>query len=446
MFTDKVTVRIKKDKKFTQYIQIIRKYDESLSMVQIKKAMENDEVVFSFDPKNNPIIHDGKNNSVCFLEDFFTKTLRLLKKAGAAMIVKEGNNELLEYSKVSASQVNIDQMREKLYEANEGNAAYAIIDKLTKIAQKNESKRSEIIKLLMDYSMNTAMLHLRALTVIDVSNLVKENEMQYGAFFKAKIQSGDFTAAYYGIEGYSKVMQKEAYEYLVTTLLSRKLNMECEALIVSKLSQLSNQPFDQGSPWEYRNWKESDLRLTEIEAWAKEGYPDGDGYTEPRVHSCLQNPQTAAEKVYASLDSRLAKKREKNTNKAHPTNWLVEASADDLEKVRNSLRLSENYLDFLSKASPLNVEVKLKEYGSIDLYGAHELLDAQNGYSFNPVTNEKIDDWPENFIVIASCEADPFCIDCTRDNSPVFYAAHGMGEWNFDEAFSSLIEFLKALK
>ena len=186
--------------------------------------------------------------------------------------------------------------------------------------------------------------------------------------------------------------------------------------------------------------------MTEIEAWAKEGYPDGDGYTEPRVHSCLQNPQTAAEKVYASLDSRLAKKREKNTNKAHPTNWLVEASADDMEKVRNSLRLPEYYLDFLSKASPLNVEVKLKEYGSIDLYGAHELLDAQNGYSFNPVTNEKIDDWPENFIVIASCEADPFCIDCTRDNSPVFYAAHGMGEWNFDEAFSSLIEFLKALK
>ena len=43
MFTDKVTVRIKKDKKFTQYIQIIRKYDESLSMVQIKKAMENDQ-------------------------------------------------------------------------------------------------------------------------------------------------------------------------------------------------------------------------------------------------------------------------------------------------------------------------------------------------------------------------------------------------------------------
>ena len=136
MFTDKVTVRIKKDKKFTQYIQIIRKYDESLSMVQIKKAMENDEVVFSFDPKNNPIIHDGKNNSDCFLEDYFTKTLRLLKKAGAAMIVKEGNNELLEYSKVSASQVNIDQMREKLYEANEGNAAYAIVDKLTKIAKK----------------------------------------------------------------------------------------------------------------------------------------------------------------------------------------------------------------------------------------------------------------------------------------------------------------------
>lgn len=445
MFTDKVTVRIKKDKKFTQYIQVIRKYDESLSMVQIKKAMENDEVVFSFDPKINPIIHDGKNNSDCFLEDYFIKTLRMLKKAGANMVVQEGESELIEYSKLSSSQVNIDQLREKLYEANEGNSAYAIIDKLTKIAKKNESKRSEIIELLMDYSMNTAMLHLRALTVIDVLNLVKENEKQYGDFFKAKIQSGDFTAAYYGIEGYSKVMKKEAYEYLVDVLLSRKLNMECEALVVCELAHLSNQPFDIGSPCEHRNWKEKDLRIPEIEKWQNAGCPDGEGYKNPLVHACISNPELPQEKVYAKLDAKLEKKREKNQDKAHPTNWLVRADASDIERVRKQLVLPENYLDFLMKASPLKVEINLKGYGPTALYGINELEEAQYGYSFNPVENEKIDEWPENYIVIATCFANPFCIDGTKANSPVYYSEHDTGVWDFEEVFPSLIDFLKAL-
>ena len=46
MFGNKVSVKIKKDKKYLQYIQIIRKYDGSLSMTQIKDAMEKGNVVF----------------------------------------------------------------------------------------------------------------------------------------------------------------------------------------------------------------------------------------------------------------------------------------------------------------------------------------------------------------------------------------------------------------
>ena len=97
MFTKKVTVKIKKDKKFIEYIKIIRDYDNSLSMTQIKSAMENDEVVFFFNPQNNPRIHNGKGNSGCFLEELFIKTLRQLKKVGANMVVAEGGRELLEF-------------------------------------------------------------------------------------------------------------------------------------------------------------------------------------------------------------------------------------------------------------------------------------------------------------------------------------------------------------
>ena len=79
MFTNIVTVKIKKDKKYLQYIQIIRQYDNSLSMTQLKSAIDNGEIVFGFDQGNNPVIHNGKDNSGLFLEQNFIKTLRQLK-------------------------------------------------------------------------------------------------------------------------------------------------------------------------------------------------------------------------------------------------------------------------------------------------------------------------------------------------------------------------------
>lgn len=445
MFTKKVTVKIKKDKKYIEYIKIIRNYDNSLSMTQIKNAIDKGEAVFFFDPRNNPIIQNGKDNSECFLEEIFVKTLRQLKRAGATMVVAEGERELLEFSKVLSSKENIDQLFKQLYDADDGSSAYAIIDKVKKIASKNEEKRNFIIENLMKYSNETPMNHLKSLTVTDINKLVKENETQYADFFISKIESGDFSAAYYAIEGYTKVMQKMSYKYLVESLISSKLNIECNALIVCELSHLSNNPFDQGSPWEKRDWKKSDLKLEEIKRWKEAGYPDGNGYVNPIVHPCLSNPSSIDEKVYAKLDKKLSKKREKNTDKAHPTNWLVQADKDDIDRIQKELCVPSNYLDFLKKASPLNVEIKLKEYGPVTLIGAHELIEMQGGYSFNPIRNEKIKEWPESYIVIATCSSDPFCIDNTNSNSPIYYTTHDTDEWDFEEVFPSLLDFLKAL-
>ena len=446
MFTNKVTVRIKKDKKYLQYIQIIRQYDNSLSMVQIKDAMDKGEVVFGFDPSNNPIIHNGKDNSGVFLEESFIKTLRLLKKAGADMTVLDGQMECTEFTKVSSSKENIDKLIEQLFEAKDGVSAFTVIDKLKKTAKRSESKRTVIIDGLMKYSEQTQFSHLKSLVIPSINDIVRENEKQYADFYKAKIDYGDNAEAYYAIEGYTKVMQKTSYDYLVETLLSRKLDMECEALIVCELSHLSNQPFDKDSPYEKREWKDGDLKLADIEKWRKDGYPDGKGYEEPIVHKCLQNPITPEEKIYAELNNRLKKRREQGTDKAHPAYWLIQADETDIEKIKNKIILPANYLDFLMKASPLNVEMNLKDYGLVFLYGAHNLLDGQMGYSVVRETDGETSDWPKNYIVIATCEADPFCIDISKANSPVYYAMHGMDEWDFEEVFDSLADFLKALK
>jgi len=445
MFTHKVTVRIRKDKKYLQYIQIIRRFDNSLTMAQLKNAMENGEVVFAFDPNNNPLISNVADNSSHFLSDYFVKTLRLLKKAGADMTVLDGERECVEFTKVSSSKDNIDKLIAELFEAKDGAKAYTAIDKLRKTAKKRASTKSAITDALMRFSEETQFSHLKSLVIPSINDIVDEGERQYEAFYKAKIEHGDYDEAYYAIEGYAKVMQKESFDFLVDVLFSRKLNMECEALIVCELSHLSNQPFDFGSPYEKREWAESDLKLTEIKKWKTQGYPDGNGYDEPVVHKCLESPSTPAERVYSALNKKIEKKREKS-DKAHPSFWLIQADESDIEMIKKRLNPPANYLDFLTKASPLNVTLNLQDYGTVRLNGAHELVEEQAGYSRILEDNRKDEEWPENYIVIATCDADPFCIDASLDNSPIYYAMHGMDEWDFDEAFPSFIDFLKALK
>lgn len=79
----------------------------------------------------------------------------------------------------------------------------------------------------------------------------------------------------------------------------------------------------------------------------------------------------------------------------------------------------------------------------IEIYGAKSLLVGQYGYSYNPVQNAVIEDWNPNYVVIANCNADPYCIDISLDNSPVYYAVHGEGKWEFEKDSESLEEFFE---
>ena len=82
------------------------------------------------------------------------------------------------------------------------------------------------------------------------------------------------------------------------------------------------------------------------------------------------------------------------------------------------------------------------------LYGASELIKRQEGYSFNPVTNKTIDEWPTNFVVIADAGADPYCIDINQikeNDSPIYTSMHGNGEWEFELYADSFLTFLKEI-
>lgn len=237
-FTHYTTVQIAKDGNFAKYVKIIRAYDGSLGMGEIKKAIDNGEVVFSFDPKNNSFIANGKDNSHRSLKAYFVKTLRELKKAGAKLMVLDGGE--------------IDE---------------------------------------------------------------------------------EFSSGY-----------------------------------------------ERSKPEAPKNAVSSDAVLAAINA-----------------------------------------------------KW----------------KLPRNYYEYLrTHAQTVSYEIEDEETcdrSEISLYGADHLLEYQNGYAWNTESGEVFEDWNPDFVVIADTEADPFCIDISREDSPVYFAEHGMGEWEFDEYCDSLEEFLKEI-
>ena len=111
-----------------------------------------------------------------------------------------------------------------------------------------------------------------------------------------------------------------------------------------------------------------------------------------------------------------------------------------MDKICSRWNLPKNYIDFLynhENSLYINMNDEDEEdfsYESeIEVYGAKSLLVGQHGYSYNPVQKAVIADWNPNYVVIANCNADPYCIDIRLANSPVYYAVHGTGKREFFE-------------
>ncbi|MBP3414103.1 MAG: SMI1/KNR4 family protein [Clostridia bacterium] len=108
-----------------------------------------------------------------------------------------------------------------------------------------------------------------------------------------------------------------------------------------------------------------------------------------------------------------------------------------IDDIISRWKLPKDYLEFLqTNADSLFFDTE--EYGELEIFGAQTLIGGQDGYSGEP-----IDDWNPDMVVIASAWGDPFCIDLTKDASPVYFAFHGEGEWDFNEEYDSIRTFLE---
>lgn len=123
---------------------------------------------------------------------------------------------------------------------------------------------------------------------------------------------------------------------------------------------------------------------------------------------------------------------------------ITEAEEQDIRDISDKWSLPAEYLYFLKHYAPKHVSWNTDEYINLDIFGAKELVEGQWGYSSDPVTDELFTEWPSDYLVIASDEGDPYCIDLSRGDTVIYTAEHGTDSWDFTIAYDNLVEFLQS--
>jgi len=340
----------------------------------------------------------------------------------------------------------IVRLRKKLFDDTTGiNASDAIISLGKHVAKGDEDAKSVIVEYFEDGRLN----HVRAFACSTLAEFVDESDTSLVKMFHAGLSNDEDHVRYWSILAYLKTAGKDAYKPLIKLARDKKISLEERAQAVKCLANYSKQTFDRMLPSDPGYWKEDDLRLKELSAWAKGGFPDGKGYAVPKRHATLKKPKTEFQELVARFDAKLAKSREERQDLANPTDWLVVADKVDIQTIKDRWQLPKTYLTFLTKYSPLNVTIESRRFwNGFQIYGASELVDAQAGYSFHPSTKKAFKDWPSDYVVIASHGGDPFVLDLSAsdgNDAPVLTAEHGQGSWDFHRSAKSFTAFLQSL-
>lgn len=89
-------------------------------------------------------------------------------------------------------------------------------------------------------------------------------------------------------------------------------------------------------------------------------------------------------------------------------------------------------------------DVSIAAYGnSFFLPSLSRLWGHQIGYRFQGLTKARLEDWDDDWLVIADQGADPFIY--SRCSGNILFDYHGQGEWNPGELFSDLPAMITSL-
>jgi hypothetical protein len=331
--------------------------------------------------------------------------------------------------------------RQELMTTTNGGRAHDLIRELLR------AETSVSIPILMEYATSGPLDHVRTHVSAQLADLVPEGDKAYAGFFEAGLS--DPHLAYWSIEGLVRVAGQSSFPALTQFALNPAHAVDDRGKAIREMALLGGQRFIQGLPSDPGHWKATDLPIKEFQEWAAAGFPAGPGFGPPERDPRLDDPKSPLDQIASRLDARLAKLRKANQDLVNPTNWLAPATESDIAAIQARWRLPSTYVQFLRDFSPLRVHIVGRKYfQGLDLYGAAELFAAQTGYSFNPLTSERIDSWPDEYVVIASHAGDPFVLDLSHASSsdaPVLTARHGEATWDFSHEAPSVLKFLETL-
>ena len=106
------------------------------------------------------------------------------------------------------------------------------------------------------------------------------------------------------------------------------------------------------------------------------------------------------------------------------------------EQWQGSLALPQGVADFYEQVGPWGatrhqnmgpVGITLSET-NISFAPLHKLWDRQAGYRWDAVSGKRVDDWRDNWLMIADQNADPFILD--TGTGQILHARHGAGAWD----------------
>jgi hypothetical protein len=331
-----------------------------------------------------------------------------------------------------------------LFAAPHGGVACDALNRLKVLAATDPLAQT----VVADYARGGAIGHMRTHATAILAAVIPTPSPANAALFRRLL--GDPLTRYWAVRGLIRTAGRRAYPELVALADNPEVALNVRAHAVKCLALDSGQLFDRELPTDPGHWKALDLRLDELSAWQRAGFPRGPGYPPPARHPALDNPATPFERVVARLDTKLAQQRLRYCeDPANPRGYLVPASEQERLAVTLRWPLPPVDVDFLTRFSPLRVDIEGGDfYDPMWLYGARDLPFGQIGYAF-AVNGDPLTGWPNDYVVVAVHGGDPYVLNLAETtaggDARVLGAEHGTGQWDFRPVAPSFEAFLEQL-
>lgn len=282
------------------------------------------------------------------------------------------------------AKISTQKLEQQLFDAPNVGDANAALEKL----KKRMAAEPPAIQAVQRYALEGKLPVTRAWCLGALNEIVQANDLRFNQHFERGLRDDTYSMiAYYSLLGLLKTRGADVYAFLVETFEVFP-NRSVNTYLLQALSQRSQQQFDLGLKGDAGHWslEEVKKRLPLVLEWAKSGFQEGLGYKQiiPARDAALDNPQTPFEHLMVKLEQRLDRVSGREGYET-PKGWLSPAKAENLERITTRWILPALYLEFLTRFSPLRVNLEIfsdavPEDSGYWVFGASELEKAQEGW------------------------------------------------------------------